>query len=236
MMGSRKVLSRTHFLPSIVHESLLSAQTSNIQLKPRFFPKGLSLLATDVIKSYFERGSVEEAHILFDEMSDRDVVTWTAMISGYTSCNQYHRAWTMFCEMVKAGVEPNAFTMSSILKACKGMKALSCGTLVHGLSIKIGIKGSLYVNNALMDMYATCCNSMDNACMVFENINAKNAVSWTTLITGYTHRGDAYGGLGVFRRMLLEEAELSPFSFSIAVRACASIGSDIWGRQVWLYI
>ena len=32
---------------------------------------------------------------------------------------------------------------------------------------------------------------------------AKNAVSWTTLITGYTHRGDGYGGLRVFRQMLL---------------------------------
>jgi len=110
--------------------------------------------------------------------------------------------WTVFGEMVGNGIEPNAFTLSSALKACKGMKALSCGELVHGLAIKQGVEGSMYVDNALMDMYATCCASMDEACMVFRDIRAKNAVSWTTLITGYTHRGDGYGGLRVFQQML----------------------------------
>nr|POE61721.1 putative pentatricopeptide repeat-containing protein [Quercus suber] len=134
--------------------------------------------------------------------------------------------------MVRNGVEPNAFTLSSALKGCKSMKALSYGALVHGLAIKHGMKESMYVNNALMDMYATCCVSMDEACMVFQEIDVKNAVSWTTLITGYTHRGDGYGGLRVFRQMLLEEAELNPFSFSIAVRACTSIGSYTLGKLI----
>ncbi|KAK7847577.1 putative pentatricopeptide repeat-containing protein [Quercus suber] len=109
----------------------------------------------------------------------------------------------MFCEMVRNGVEPDAFTLSSALKGCKSMKALSNGALVHGLAIKNGMKESMYVNNASMDLYATCYVSMDEACMVFHEIDAKNAVSWTTLITGYTHRGDGYGGFQVFGQILL---------------------------------
>lgn len=124
------------------------------------------------------------------------------MISGYTSCYQHNHAWTVFCEMLKSGLKPNAFTISSILKACKNIKSLSHGTLVHGLAIKIGTEGSIYVNNALMDMYGTC-DSMDEASMVFLDIKNKNEVSWTTLIAGYTHRGDAYSGLRLFRKMLL---------------------------------
>ena len=162
-----------------------------------------SVLATNLIKPYSERCLIKEARILFDEMPERDVVAWTAMIAGYTSCNHYNHAWAMFCEMVRNGVEPNAFTLSSALKGCKSMKALSYGALVHGLAIKHGMKESMYVNKALMDMYATCCVSMDEACMVFQKIDTKNAVSWTTLITGYTHRGDGYVGLRVFRQMLL---------------------------------
>ena len=79
---------------------------------------------------------------------------------------------------VRNGVEPNAFTLSSALKGCKSMRALSYGALVHGLAVKLGMKESMYVNNALMDMYATCCVSMDEACMVFQEINAKNAVGF----------------------------------------------------------
>lgn len=152
------------------------------------------------------------------------------MITGYTSCNHHNRAWNVFTNMLRDGVKPNAFTVSAVLKACKSLKALSCGKLVHGLAIKIGTQGSsIYVDNALVDMYATCCDSMDNARLVFEDIGTKNAVSWTTLITGYTHRRDSFGGLRVFRQMFMEEGELSPFSFSIAVSACASIGSSNLG-------
>lgn len=139
---------------------------------------------------------------MFDEMPQRDVVAWTAMVEGYTSCNHHSQSWVLFSEMVRDGVSPNAFTFSSVLKACKGMKALPCGALVHGLAIKHGMEGNIYVENSVMDMYATSCASMNDACRVFRGIDVKNAVSWTTLITGFTHRGDGYMGLRVFQQML----------------------------------
>ncbi|KAM7481820.1 hypothetical protein LguiB_006403 [Lonicera macranthoides] len=166
-------------------------------------------------------------------MPERDVVAWTAMIAGYSSCSHHSSAWRVFYGMMRECKDhPNAFTLSSVLKACKGMKSLCCGALVHGLALKHGVDGSIYVDNALLDMYATCCVSMEDACLVFQDICFKNDVSWTTLITGFTHRGDGYGGLRVFRQMLLDEAEPNPFSFSIAVRACASIGSYTYGQQI----
>lgn len=125
------------------------------------------------------------------------------MIVGFTSCNHYHQAWTMFSEMLRSEVQPNAFTMSSVLKACKGMKALSCGALAHSLATKHGIDRSVYVQNALLDMYAASCATMDDALSVFNDIPLKTAVSWTTLIAGFTHRGDGYSGLLAFRQMLL---------------------------------
>ncbi|GAU21550.1 hypothetical protein TSUD_35130 [Trifolium subterraneum] len=229
MACSRKLLqSSTHFRP--IPLSVRNSLRRSIHLNAPFSPKDLTGLTTDLLKSYFDKGLIEEAHSLFDEMHHRDVIAWTAMVTGYVSCNQYTRAWNMFSNMLKDGVNPNAFTVSSVLKACKGLKALSRGELVHGLAIKIGTQGSsIYVDNALVGMYATCCDSMDNARLVFEDIVSKNAVSWTTLITGYTHRRDSFGGLRVFRQMFMEEGELSPFSFSIAVSACAAIGSSNLG-------
>ncbi|KAL6570153.1 hypothetical protein OROMI_014667 [Orobanche minor] len=199
-----------------------------------FLPKDPSVLATDVIKSFFGRGLVSEARNVFDKIPDRDVVAWSAMISGYTSCKSHTKAWAMFVEMLRDGadVQPNKFTFSSVLKACKSMNSVSCGVMVHGLALRHGVLGSIYVANTLMDMYATCCDCMDRACAVFEEIGVKNSVSWTTLIAGYTHLGNGHGGLRVFRRMLVEEAELDHFNVSIAIRACASIGSQAYGTQI----
>ena len=176
--------------------------------------KGPAILATNVIKSFFEKGLIDDARVMFDEMPERDVVMWTAMIAGYTSCDHHVHAWTVFCEMVNKGVNPNAFTLSNVLKACKSMQCLACGGLVHGIAIKLGLEGSLYVDNALMDMYATCCVSMEDACSVFRDMKEKNMVTWTTLITGYTHRGDVYGGLQFFREMLLVSCSKTSMEFT----------------------
>ena len=184
-------------IPSMILNALQHTHQS-----PPFLAQKASVLATNLIKSYFEKGSVKEAHQLFDEMPERDVVAWTAMIAGYTSCNYDSLSWMMFYEMLREGVKPNAFTVSSVLKACKGMKCYSCGAAAHGLAIKRGLVGYIYVDNALMDVYATCCATMDEACMVFRDVNLKNDVSWTTLMAGYTHRGDGHSGLRVFRQML----------------------------------
>lgn len=149
------------------------------------------------------------------------------MIAGYSSCSHHSSAWRVFYGMMRECKDhPNAFTLSSALKACKGMKSLCCGALVHGLALKHGVGGSIYVDNALLDMYATCCVSMEDACSVFRDICFKNDVSWTTLITGFTHRGDGYGGLRVFRQMLLVCKQEMQCSVS---DHCKSIYSLSWG-------
>ncbi|XP_030506476.2 putative pentatricopeptide repeat-containing protein At1g56570 isoform X2 [Cannabis sativa] len=231
MSTKKLIMSKAHF-HSIPHMVRSSLQNPITQPNTPFLPKAPSILATNLMKSYLDQGLVKDARLVFDEMPHRDVVAWTAMVEGYTSCNHHTQSWVLFSEMVKNEVTPNAFTFTSVFKACKGMKSLSCGALVHGLAIKLGMEGSIYVENAVMDMYATCCATMDDACQVFRDLCVKNAVSWTTLITGFTHRGDGYMGLRVFQQMLQEDAELNPFSFSIAVRACASIGSRTSGRQI----
>ncbi|GER44976.1 pentatricopeptide repeat-containing protein [Striga asiatica] len=221
--------------PSYFRHRLLNSGRRALSTSP-FSAKPPSVLATDVIKSYFQAGLVNEARKLFDEMPERDVVAWSAVIGGYASCNLHTHAWLMFREMLRddgAGeVSPNEFTFSSVLKACKGMGSLSSGASAHGLAVRHGVLGSIYVANTLLDMYAACCCCMGPAHAVFEEIEVKNSVSWTSLITGYTHKGDGHGGLKVFRQMLVEEAELNPFNVSIAIRACASVGSQPYGQQI----
>ncbi|GAB2277347.1 hypothetical protein Dimus_012051 [Dionaea muscipula] len=219
-------------IPSIVLNSLKLAHNSTTQLNPPFKPQTPLALSTDLIKCYSEKGLPEEARKLFDEMPERDVVVWTAMIAGYTTCNCNLSAWMLFSDMLRVGVEPNAFTISSTLKACTGLKSYLYGRLVHGLAVTRGLVGFVYVDNALIDVYAACSVSMDEASAVFQDIPVKNFVTWTTLISGYTHQGDGYGALAVFRKMLYEQAELSPFCISISVRACASIGAGSFGRQL----
>ncbi|KVI04326.1 Pentatricopeptide repeat-containing protein [Cynara cardunculus var. scolymus] len=231
-MSYRKVANQ---IPLPVRNALISIQNCKLESNPPSFqPKYTAKLSTNLIKAYFDTGLLKQARQVFDEMPERDVVAWTAMISGYTACNRLNFAWMMFKDMMSDSLEhPNEFTFSSVLKACKGMKSFCHGALSHGLALRHGFVGSsIYVDNALLDMYATCCITMEHACLMFGEILVKNQVSWTTIMTGFTHRNDGLAALEVFRQMLMEDAEQCPYSFSIAVRACAGIGSLTYGQQI----
>ncbi|KAG4913102.1 hypothetical protein JHK86_053535 [Glycine max] len=54
---------------------------------------------------------------MFDEMSVKDVVTWTTMIDGYACCNCSDAATEMFNLMLDGDVEPNEVTLIAVLSA-----------------------------------------------------------------------------------------------------------------------
>ncbi|KAF8098288.1 hypothetical protein N665_0269s0014 [Sinapis alba] len=222
-------------IPNFVRSSLRNAcveSSGQNTESPPYNPKKHHILATNLIVSCFEKGLVEEARSLFDEMPERDVVAWTAMIKGYASSNHNPCAWECFREMIRQGTNPNEFTLSSVLTSCRNMKVLAYGCLVHGVVVKLGMEGSIYVDNALMNMYATCSATVDAACLVFRYIKVKDEVTWTTLITGFTHLGDGVGGLKMYKQMLMENEDVTPHCITIAVKASASIDSVTTGKQI----
>ncbi|KAF3776798.1 putative pentatricopeptide repeat-containing protein [Nymphaea thermarum] len=189
--------------------------------------------ATSLLHSCFGQGRLGDGRELFDEMPDshRDVVSWTTTITGYVSQKCYLDAVAVFRDMRREGVRPNAFTLSSTLKACSGLSYYWLGSSVHACMLKDGWDASSYVENALLDMYVKC-NCMHDAWSVFNGIHMKTAVSWTTMIAGYSRKGRGEVAVQIFRRMLLEGVELNHFGCSIALRASGSIESLACGEQI----
>ncbi|KAJ6681738.1 hypothetical protein OIU74_020079 [Salix koriyanagi] len=85
-----------------------------------------------VVYFYVQCGDLKSAFCVFDRMVERDVVSWTTMI---TACSQQGRcgeAFGMFTQMLNGGFLPNGFTASGVLKACGEEKALKLGKQIHG--------------------------------------------------------------------------------------------------------
>ncbi|CAN6467271.1 unnamed protein product [Victoria cruziana] len=186
--------------------------------------------ATKLLRSYFIHGHLKEGKVL-DEMPDRDVIAWTTTITRYISQECYLDAVSVFRDMKREGVHPNAFTLSATLKACAALNYYWLGSSIHACVLKDGWEASSYVENALLDMYVKC-NCIHHAWVVFNGIHIKTAVSWTTMIAGYSRKGDGDVAIQIFRHMLLEGIELNHFSCSIALRASGSIESLVCGEQI----
>lgn len=57
-----------------------------------------------LIVLYLKCGSLDDARKVFDDMPERNVVSWTAMISGYTKSGLCSEALHLFVQMLRAGI------------------------------------------------------------------------------------------------------------------------------------
>lgn len=159
-------------------------------------------------------------------LAERNVVTWTVMIGGYAQHGDANSALQLFSQMLSNSrfVSPNAFTISCALMACARLSALRFGKEIHAYVIRNRYESPmLYVANCLIDMYSKC-GDIDIAKCIFNRMAQKNAVSWTSLMTGYGVHGRGDDAVFVFEAM--QEAGLVPdgITFLVVLYACSHSG------------
>jgi pentatricopeptide repeat protein len=134
-------------------------------------------------------GSVVHARRLFDESPIRDVVSWNTLIGGYVRRGLPREALEVFWRMVEGkSVRPDEVTMIGAVSGCAQLQDLELGKRLHGYVESNGVRCTVKLMNAVMDMYVKC-GSLDLAKSVFERIETKTIVSWTTMLVGHTRLG-----------------------------------------------
>ncbi|XP_058112991.1 pentatricopeptide repeat-containing protein At3g24000, mitochondrial-like [Magnolia sinica] len=184
-----------------------------------------------IINMYTKCGSLAEAQKAFDEMPLKDMVTWTALITGYAQNDRAEEALGLFPRMLEHGLKPNQFTFASLLKASGAAPGDEHGRQVHVFCIKYGCDLNVYVGSALLDMYARY-GDMKEAHSVFGRLVSKNEVSWNALIAGYARKGEGENALRQFWKMQRADFEATHFTYSSVFSACASIGALEQGKWV----
>eukprot|EP01018_Ginkgo_biloba_P038932 Gb_27926 [translate_table: standard] len=184
-----------------------------------------------LVVMYAECRSIVDARKVFDEMSDRDVVSWSTMIAGYTQNSFFGEALQFFGEIQRAGIKPNQFTFGSIFKACASLSALEQGKQVHTQIIKTGFQSNVFVDCALCDMYAKC-GSLESARKMFDQMPGRDVVSWNAMIAGYAQNGDVKEALKIFSKMRCVGMRPDTITLLCVLSACASADALEWGKQI----
>ncbi|XP_062149388.1 pentatricopeptide repeat-containing protein At2g03880, mitochondrial-like [Alnus glutinosa] len=190
-----------------------------------------SHLWVSLVNAYAKCGSPVYARRVLDEMPERDVVSWTALIQGVVAEGFGSDGVNLFCEMKREGVRPNEFTLATGLKACAMSMDLKFATQVHAEAIKVGCFWDLFVGSTLVDLYAKC-GEMELAERVFFCMPEQNAVSWNALLNGYAQVGCGKEVLNLFSRMRESEMKFSKFTLSTVLKGCATSGSLREGQAV----
>ncbi|KAF9589299.1 hypothetical protein IFM89_022369 [Coptis chinensis] len=187
-------------------------------------------LQTKLIILYAKDGDLDTAHILFDTIPERSLVSWNAMISGYVQKGLKEMGLDFYNKMRRSGFMPDQFTFSSVFRACATLAAIEKGKQAHAVMIKSDIKDNVVVNSALMDMYFKCSSPCDGY-RVFDKSSERNAVTWTSLISGYGHNGRVDEVIEFFNRMIKEGFKPDYVTFLAVLSACGHGGFVSEGKR-----
>lgn len=75
-------------------------------------------VGNSLIDMYMKCGSVEDAYRVFENMVERDCVSWNCMIVGYAQNGHGTEALAIFRNMLASGEHPDHVTMIGVLCAC----------------------------------------------------------------------------------------------------------------------
>ncbi|KAJ8772015.1 hypothetical protein K2173_027192 [Erythroxylum novogranatense] len=184
-----------------------------------------------LITSYFRCGCYGSGRQVFDEMLERNVVTWTAIMSGLARNKLYEDSLRMLVKMRRQLVKPNLLTYLSSLVACSGLQALMGGRQIHGLVCKLGIESEMCVESALMDMYAKC-GIVEDAWQIFECAEEFDEVSMTVILTGFVQNGFEEQAVHMFVKIMKAGYEIDPNMVSAVLGVFGEDNSLALGKQI----
>ncbi|KAJ8628849.1 hypothetical protein MRB53_022172 [Persea americana] len=175
--------------------------------------------ANSLIAVYCKCGRIQDALHLFDEMPQRNNVTWNSIISGCLHNGLTSSSLRYFSQMVLLGLVPDSYTVCAVLDAHAylGAAALQSGRAVHGYVVRRGLlteeimekRMRLFVGNALVHMYLEL-NCLSYAEKVFEGMCSRDLITWTTMISGYVRCGLGSLAVAAFRLLVEKNVKLDP--------------------------
>jgi pentatricopeptide repeat protein len=183
------------------------------------------------VNMFAKCGSVEDARRVFDQMVQRDVISWTSMIKGYAEAGRSEQAYAVFQEMLRVGPEPDKVTYLSILNAVASPQVLKWGKEVHAHIIAAGYETDVRIGTALVNMYFKCGNLMD-AQQVFDKMTTRDIVAWNTLIGGYAAAGYGEEALTAYNQMQSEAFQPNKITYMNMLNACANSGALEQGKTI----
>lgn len=185
-----------------------------------------------LIDMYSKCGSIEDAHLVFDEMPEKTVVGWNSIIAGYALNGYGEEALDLYYEMRNSGVKLDHFTYSIIVRICARLASLEHAKEAHAGLIRNGFGSDIVANTALVDFYSKW-GRVEDARHVFDRMPRKNVISWNALIAGYGNHGQGTEAVDLFERMLHDGMVPNHVTFLAVLSACSHSGLSDEGWDIF---
>ncbi|XP_071693118.1 pentatricopeptide repeat-containing protein At1g11290, chloroplastic [Rutidosis leptorrhynchoides] len=208
-------LARGEFVHQLVNEL---GQNTNVSVM------------NSLISMYCKCKRVNIAADIFKNLKEKTLVSWNAMILGYAQNGCAIDALKHFRLMKLQNIEPDSFTMVSIISAISELSILRQAKWVHGVLIRTCLDKNFYVKTAIVDMYAKC-GAITTARKVFDLMHERHVTTWNAMIDGYGTHGYGAEAVKLFDEMENGGIQQNNVTFLCIMSACSHSGFVEEGRQ-----
>ncbi|XP_030481558.2 pentatricopeptide repeat-containing protein At1g19720 [Cannabis sativa] len=183
-----------------------------------------AFVETKLVSMYAKLCYLDDARRVFDEMRERNLFTWSAMIGGFYRAKRWEEVLELFLLMMKDdGIVPNQVLWPKILEACGNCKNFEMTKVVHSMVIRCGFSCSIRVNNSIFDVYVKC-GKLDLAKRLFENMDKRDVVTWNAVISGLCYTGQVKEATKLLDKMREEGTEPGLLTWNILIASCSNLG------------
>ncbi|XP_071729695.1 pentatricopeptide repeat-containing protein At1g15510, chloroplastic-like [Rutidosis leptorrhynchoides] len=187
------------------------------------------IISNHVLNMYGKCGNIEFARQVFDEMPERNVVSWSAMISGYDQAGKSLKAIELYAQMNFE--QANEFVFASAISACASLLAVNVGKRIHAQSVVLGYTNISFVSNSLLSMYMKCGQSSD-ALSVFMRCSEPNVVAYNAIITGLVENKQVQKAYEMYKLMCQKGFVPNRFSLVGLLGNCITPNEFLIGTQL----
>ncbi|KAK2972031.1 hypothetical protein RJ640_005051 [Escallonia rubra] len=182
------------------------------------------ILTGSLIDAYAKCGSVRNGCDIYKSMQKKDIVSCTALIAGYArEGSNCCVALNLFNELRRAQMKIDDVLLCSMLNICANTASLGLGRQIHAIAVKCEPNKDMAMGNVLIDMYSKA-GGIEDANRIFDEMEQKNVISWTSLIAGYGKHGDGNKAIGLYKKMEYEGFVPNDVTFLSLLFACSHNG------------
>ncbi|XVE71080.1 hypothetical protein DITRI_Ditri10aG0121300 [Diplodiscus trichospermus] len=200
------------------------------------FPiSGKAAIAGSLIDLYVKSGNLVEARRVFNQIGEKNVISWSALILGYAQAGNLAEAIELFKQLQNSSMQVDGYVLSSMMGVFADFALVEQGKQMHAYAVKIPSGLEISVSNSIVDMYLKC-GMLDEAERHFNEMPARNVVSWTVMITGYGKHGFGKEAIHFFNKMQLDNIEPDGVTYLAILSACSHSGLIKEGEEYFSQI
>jgi len=183
-----------------------------------------------LIDMYAKCGNLVASREVFDKMKCRDSVSWNSLINGYIINGFYDEGLKLF-KMTKMEMKSDHVSCLTLLAVSTLLADMDLGKMIHCDIAKFGFDSYLVVTNALVDMYAKC-GKLEDSVKVFENMKARDIVTWNTIIAACVRSENCSLGLRMTNRMRTEGVSPDVATMLGILPMCSFLAAKRQGKEI----